>query len=154
MVRLAELTQPRLIFTDLAGHDGAAVLRTMAERVAREGAVPDADALYRKLCEREKLGSTGIGHGVAIPHCKLSGIDRVVVALGVASQGVDFLAVDGEPVRLFFLVVSPDHAPAAHLQCLASISKWVKVDHHVDRILRESDPSAIYAALTDQEEAR
>ncbi len=150
---LSSLTSPDLIFVDLPGADGPTVLRAFAERVVERGIVPDADLLYRRLLEREKLGTTALGHGVAVPHCKIDGLDKVVVALGLFRKGIDFEATDEEPVRLLFLVVSPSAAPAEHLQSLAAISKWVKADHHTERILDLQDPQAIFDLLDKEPES-
>lgn len=127
-------------------------MRAFAERLADGGVVKSANEVYEKLREREELGSTGIGSGVALPHCKLKGIDRVVLAVATSAQGVDFGAVDGEPVRLFFMVLSPVKDPAAHLQSLAAISKWVKADQHVERILKQHDAAAIQELLKEDNE--
>ena len=78
------LTRPELIFSDLPATDRRGVLRELAERVAATGLVRDAGALFRALLEREQLGSTGIGHGVAIPHCKLKGLEQGILAVGIA----------------------------------------------------------------------
>ena len=152
-MRLSSLTRPDLIFADLPGADGPTVLRAFAERVVERGLLPDADLLYRRLLEREKLGTTALGEGVAVPHCKIDGLDEVMVAVGVFSKGIDFETTDGEPVRLLFLVISPTAAPAAHLRSLAAISKWVKADHHVARILKEREPQAIFELLDDLPES-
>ena len=88
-----------------------------------------------------------------MPHCKIDGLDEVVVAVGLFGKGIEFEATDDEPVRLLFLVISPDAAPAEHLQSLAAISKWVKADHHVERILELREPQAIYDLLDKQPEA-
>jgi PTS system nitrogen regulatory IIA component len=146
-VRLGSLTRPDLIFPDLPATDRAGVLHTFAERIAGRGLVANAVDLYQKLLEREQLGSTGIGGGIAIPHCKLQGLKSGVVALGMVPQGVDYGAVDGQPVRLFFLVVSPSGAPAEHLQVLAAISRWIKTGGRAERLLALRDPAAIYDFL-------
>jgi nitrogen PTS system EIIA component len=143
-VPLDAFTQPELIFPELLGGDRTAVLRDLAGRIAALGLVRDADVLYQKLWEREQLGSTGIGAGVAIPHCKMKGLERALLAIGLARQGIDFGAVDDEPVRVLFLLVSPYESPAEHLQALAAISRWVKADHHVEKVLKASDRQAIY----------
>jgi PTS system nitrogen regulatory IIA component len=148
-VLLGSLTRPDLIFLGLPGTDRKTVLHALAEKVAERGRVQDAQDLYAKLQEREQLGSTGVGAGVAIPHCKLSGLGRGIVAIGVTAEGVDFGAVDGRPVRLFFLVVSPSESPGEHLQALAAISRWVKGDPHVAKLLALSDPQAIYDLLEE-----
>jgi fructose-specific phosphotransferase system IIA component len=142
-VSLGSLTRPDLIFTDLPAADRSEVLHALADRIARSGLVRDPEDLFRKLWEREQLGSTGIGGGVAIPHCKLKGLAQGVVALGVVPQGVDFGAMDGEPVCLFFLVISPSESPAEHLRVLAAISRWIKSGRHVQNLLGLRDPQAI-----------
>ncbi len=149
-MKLEALTDPQLVFADLPCFDRSTLLRALAERLVQAGRFDDADGLYGKLWEREQLGSTGIGSGVAVPHCKMSGLDRVVVAVAVLPKGVEFGAVDDKPVRLIFLVVSPEDQPAAHLQCLAAISKWIKADDHVARILGAEDPPTIYSLLREE----
>lgn len=149
-MNLGSLTDPQLIYPDLPGETADGVLHALAVRVAARGLVEDAGKLETRLLEREQLGSTGIGAGVAVPHCKVKGLDRAVVAVGLKRRAVDFSAVDGEPVRLFFLVVSPDDQPAAHLQVLAAISRWVKADQHVERILGLSDRQQIFDFLNGE----
>lgn len=144
---LATLIGPELIFPDLGGSDTPTVLRNLAEGVAEAGRVDDADRLYQKLWEREQLGSTGVGEGVAVPHCKMKGIDRPVMAVGVTSKAIDFGAVDGRPVAVFFLLVSPEDAPAEHLRALAEISRWARVDKHVERIRKARGADEIFELL-------
>lgn len=150
-MRLDSLTEPELIFPELDAATRDDVLRSMAERLEERKVIGSADELYGKLVEREQLGSTGVGSGVAIPHCKLRGLSQVVLAIGIARQGVDFGAVDTKPVRLFFLVVSPTEAPALHLQVLAAISRWLKQNSHVARLLELRDRQAIYHLLEGEE---
>ena len=95
------------------------------------------------------LGSTAIGSGVAIPHCKMENLRRVEVAIGLSREGVEFESEDGRPVQLFFLVVSPTDSPAAHLRALAAISKWVKADRHVERLLALEEPEEIWQLLKE-----
>jgi len=147
-MRLDTLTRPELIFPHLEASDGPEVLRQLASRLVENDRLEiDAEALYRKLSEREELGSTALGSGVAVPHCKLRGIDRVILALGLLDRGIDFGADDGEPVRLFFLVVSPDGAPAEHLRSLAAISRWLKNESHLKRLFELGDAAEIYDLL-------
>ena len=152
-VRLASLTRPELIFPDLpSGPDGDrdAVLRALAGRIAGLGLVSDAEGLFQKLWEREQLGSTGIGDGIAIPHCKLPGLTQGVVAIGMTPGGVGFGAADGEPVRLLFLVLSPSASPGEHLQVLATISRWIKAGTNADRILELREPAAVVRFLEEE----
>ncbi|MGD2114673.1 MAG: PTS sugar transporter subunit IIA [Acidobacteriota bacterium] len=149
-MHIENLTRPELIFPALEAEDREEVLRAFSERLAEERVVDDASELYRKLLEREQLGSTGIGSGVAIPHCKLDHLSEAVLAIGISRKGVEFGAMDSEPVRLFFLLVSPTDAPAIHLQVLAAISKWIKTDRHVPRMLKLKDRGAIYHMLEEE----
>ena len=146
-MRLGSLIRPDLIFPDLPAADRAEVLRAFARRLAERGLVQDADALFDKLWEREQLGSTAIGGGIAIPHCKVDRLNSGVVAVGRTEEGVDFGAADGQPVRLFFLVISPSQAPAEHLQILAAISRWIKVGGRVQALLEQPDAAALYDYL-------
>ena len=154
---LGELTRPDLVFTDLPATDREELLRALAGRVAERGLVASGEDLFQRLWEREQLGSTGIGSGIAIPHCKLAGLKRGIVAVGLvepgagpAGEGVDFGAADGKPVQVLFLVVSPSGSPAEHLQILAALSRWVRADQHAEQILALRDPAAVYDLLQDQ----
>jgi PTS system nitrogen regulatory IIA component len=124
---LLDATRPGLVFPGLAGVDGASVLADLSRRVAAELPVgTPAAEIARRFAEREALGSTALGRGLAVPHCKLAGLDRPWLVVGVHPEGVDFGAPDGEPVRVFLAVVSPPAAPAAHLKVLAAISRWAR----------------------------
>ena len=149
-MRLGALTRPELIFPGLRATDRSQLLRLFADRIAEGGLVRNAEELYQKLWEREQIGPTGIGSGIAIPHCKLKGLPRGVVAIGTVPEGVDFGAVDGRPVRLVFLVISPLESPAEHLQILAALSRWIKTDRHAEGLLALPDPMAIYQYLEQE----
>ena len=97
------------------------------------------------------MGSTGLGSGLAIPHCKLREIDDVVLAVGVSRRGIDFGGADGQPVRLVFLVLSPTDAPALHLQALARISRVIRVPGVLERVSEAATAGEIAAALKDAE---
>lgn len=149
-MQLASLTRPELIFPDLSAEDRQGVLRAFAERIAKLGRVRDAGDLYQRLWEREQLGSTTLGNGVAIPHCKIPKLKEEIVAVGLAPGGVDFGAADGSPVRLFFLVVSPSELPGQHLQVLAAISRWLKSGEHSGKLLSLRTPEAIHDFLRQE----
>lgn len=140
---LASLIRPELVFPDLLGSDRQSVLRSLANSFADAGFITDPEALYRKLGEREDLGTTCVGHAVAIPHCKLKGLKEVLVSVATSSTGVEFGAEDDVPVRLFFTVISPDDSPAAHLQSLALISRWIKANSHVEKLIELSSREEI-----------
>ncbi|HEY1435802.1 MAG TPA: PTS sugar transporter subunit IIA [Thermoanaerobaculia bacterium] len=120
------LVEPRRVFHHLPGTTREEVLEELAARLAAEGAVAEPGELVTRLIDRERLGCTGLGGGVAIPHCKLRGLPGVVVAIASTATPIDFGAADGVPVDLIFLVASPADAPAAHLQALARISRLLR----------------------------
>jgi mannitol/fructose-specific phosphotransferase system IIA component (Ntr-type) len=150
-VRLGSLTRAELIFTDLSALDRAGILRELAARLAGLGLVADGEELAQRLLERESLGSTGIGGGIAIPHCKIDDLTQGILALAVAPRGVDFGAADGKPVQLFFLLISPSASPAQHLQVLATISRWVRAGGSVGQVAGLSTSDEIFDLLQRSE---
>jgi len=149
-VLLSSLVRADLIFPRLEGTDRMGVLRAFAQALAERGVVRDADQLFERLWDREQLGSTAIGAGVAIPHCKLEQIHEVILAVGLSPAGVDFDSVDGKQVHVFFLVLSPADAPAEHLKSLAAISRWAKLDEHATRLMEMHDAASIYDLLREE----
>ena len=121
-MRLANLTHPELIFPHLAGSDRPTVLRAFADRLAEISPVSDAEDLYLRLCEREDLSSTGIGSGVAIPHCRLKKCDNAIGILMQLNEAIDFDSIDGMPVDLVFTLLVPEEAVSSHLESLQVIA--------------------------------
>ncbi len=125
-MKLAPLLTPQTIACNLQARDRRGVLAELSSLLQKAGRVdPDMD-LVTILENREELGSTGIGGGLAIPHVRLKGIPSLQVALGRSVEGVDFGAVDGQPVHIFFLLLAPEEAAGDHLKALASISRLLK----------------------------
>jgi PTS system nitrogen regulatory IIA component len=115
-----------LVLPGLKGRDRDDVLREMVEHLReRAGAVTGED-LFEKLLAREKLGTTAIGGGVAIPHCKVGGLKAPVLVLGLSRRGVDFQSLDGRATHIIFLVLSPLENPGVNLRVLASIAKLLR----------------------------
>jgi len=144
--------ETRRIFFDVNSGSMTDALQDIAGRLKESGDVKDAEDLARRLIEREKLGCTGLGSGIAIPHCKLNGLESVLLAVGISRGGVDFHAIDGKPVRLIFLVLSPAEAPAGHLQALARISRLVKTPGVTEGILSSATPDQVSRLLLEAEE--
>jgi PTS system nitrogen regulatory IIA component len=126
MGRIKDLLQDDLVLEEIGATDKTGVLREFAAHLKHAGKVADADELVRVLLEREALGSTGIGDGIAIPHAKLGAIRDMIVAFGRSSGGVDFQSLDRKPAHLFFLLVTPADRPGDHLKTLARISRILK----------------------------
>ena len=139
---------PRLVFPDIEARSREDALREMARRLAEAGAVRDAEDLSRRLIEREALGCTGLGHGIAIPHCKLKDLNRIVLSIGRCLEPVDFQAADGIPVTILFLILSPAHAPALHLQALARVSRWLRTPGTAESLLAARTREQILEAVS------
>ena len=128
--------------------DKPAILSTLSDLFARGWGL-DAAAVLEQLEERERLGSTGFGRGVAIPHARIAGLNRPVAALLKLRRPVDFAAADGMPVDLVFGLLSPENSGATHLHALAAISRLVR-DERVHEALSEApNAEALYGLLTN-----
>ncbi len=126
MARIKDLLQDDLILEEIRATDKIGVIREFAAHLKHAGKVSDEEELVRVLVEREALGSTGIGDGIAIPHGKLGIIGDVIVAFGRSRSGVDFQTLDCKPAFLFFLLVTPADKTGDHLKTLARISRILK----------------------------
>ena len=111
----------------------------------------DRQRLSHILEEREKLGSTAIGGGIAIPHGKLPGLDHVLAVFGRSPAGVDFESVDGAPTKLFFLLVAPEDSSGMHLKALARISRLLKEGSVRERLLRCSDRAGLLRIIREED---
>ena len=109
----------------------------------------DAEAVVEALITREALGPTGVGHGVALPHARLDGLDRVVGAFVLLDKPIDFSSVDRQPVDLFFALFAPTDAGVDHLKALALVSRTMRDPDICAKLRANSDPSALYAILTE-----
>ena len=135
------------VVPELAGEDSRAVLQELAAELSR--AVPGSSAaeLARGLGEREALGSTALGGGVAIPHCRSRGIDSPQIVIGRHRAGVAFGAPDGAPVRLFVVIAAPVASPGAHLRLLARLARALRDCDRVERLLGAADEEGILSEL-------
>jgi nitrogen PTS system EIIA component len=124
-MKITELLKKEFILEQLKAKSKQEALAELA-CVFSKGSKCDSGAMLRVLLEREKLGSTGIGDGIAIPHGKLAGLDEILVAFGRSREGIAFDALDGKPVHLFFLLMAPENSAGQHLKALAQISRMLK----------------------------
>lgn len=141
------------IVDDLRSETKEGVLRELSDAVCRAVPGMSPDHLASVLMDRESLGSTGIGEGVAIPHGKMPGIDRLIAGFGRSRGGVQFASLDGKPARLFFLVVAPESNSAGmHLKVLARISRLVKDERFRRRLLEAEGAEGLSRALREEDE--
>ena len=129
------------------------VLMEMVGFLKKRNRITKEKDLFEKLIQREKLGSTAIGEGVAIPHCKMKGVKDPIVMLGVSRNGVDFYSLDGNPSHLFFLVVSSPDNPSLNLQILAAIAHLVrKTNSLLKKVLEAKSIPDILDIIREEEE--
>jgi len=151
-VKIVDFLRPEAVNASLAGRTPAEVLAELTRPIATATGL-DAGRLLQTLLDREKLGSTGVGEGVAIPHGKLPGLAGIVAAFGRAPEGIDFRAIDGRPARLFFALFAPESSAGAHLKALARVSRIFRSPAFRDAILSAPDAAAIFR-LIEAEDAR
>lgn len=108
----------------------------------------DARMILETLVQRENLGSTGVGRGIAIPHGRMAGLDRIMSVFARLETPIPFDAIDGEPVDLMFLLLAPQHAGAEHLKALARISRLLRDTHAIETLRASNDREALHAVLT------
>ncbi|MCF8466059.1 MAG: PTS IIA-like nitrogen regulatory protein PtsN [Sneathiella sp.] len=148
-MEISDLIQPRTVFADLKATSKKQALQELARRAATVTGCPER-AILDVLLERERLGTTGIGKGIAIPHGKLPGIDHVYGIFAKLSAGVDFDSMDNLPVDLLFLLLAPESAGADHLKALARVSRTLRDKGRCEKLRGSHDADALYAILTEE----
>jgi PTS system nitrogen regulatory IIA component len=151
-MKLIEFLQPSAVLGDLSGPTAQAVLADLCRPIAAARHV-DNQRLLDVLLEREKLGSTGIGDGVAIPHGKVPGLPSLTASFGRSRAGVDFKAIDGKPTHLFFALFAPENSAGLHLKALARISRIFKSAAFREAVLAADDAAGMYR-LIEQEDSK
>jgi len=146
---LAELLHPERVRIGLAISDKEAALRTVASLLCMPEGAANEEVVYDVLLERERLASTGIGSGVAIPHGRYDGVDELRAAVAVCPAGVDFDAVDSLPVRILVGIVGPRSMPQKHLAALAGVSRVLRNDEKREALLKAVDNADAYRMLIE-----
>ncbi len=153
MIDIADILSPEGVFVDLQSCSSKRqVLKKLAEHAA---GLIDADAqqLLEALMERERLGTTGVGHGIAIPHARLDQLDKVVGLFARLDQPIDFEALDDQPSDLIFMLLAPNSADADSLKALARVSRVLRDNGLRQRLRQAGDADAIYRMLTEKPES-
>lgn len=149
-----EFVNAKAVAADLKATTKEGVIKELSGFLAKAGAIKDDKTLVRTLLDREALGSTGIGQGVGIPHGKCSTVKELVAAFGVSKRGVDFNALDGEPVYIFFLLLAPEDSAGPHLKALARISRLLKDKYVRDSLIKAENEQEILRILKEEDEKR
>lgn len=150
-MKISDVLHKEAILVDLKSVDKKGVLEELVEPVAQFAGV-NPEALVKVLMDRERLGSTGIGQGIGIPHGKLKHLETLLLGFGLSRKGVDFESMDGRPTHIFFLLVTPENSTGLHLKLLARISRILKNDIFKDRLLNATDRGEVLDIIGEEDE--
>ena len=150
-MKIAEFLKPESVLAELASSNKGEVLKELSASLAKSNPTIPVSRLALVLEERERLGSTGIGEGVAIPHGKLPGLPNLSASFGVSRGGVDFEAIDGKRTHLFFALVAPENSAGLHLKALARISRLFKNSSFREAILAARSSDEIYSLIVRED---
>lgn len=151
-MKLSDYLRQDLIQADLRPRNKADCLRQLIDMVAAAGVVRDPGDSLQRLLERERVISTGIGNGVAIPHAKSANVKGLVIGVARVAAGLDFDALDGRPVHVLFLLLGPQEAASQHVRLLARIARLVKSEGFLDRLKAAASAEAIYQLIREEDE--
>jgi PTS system nitrogen regulatory IIA component len=150
-MKILDVLPKEAIIVDLKSRTKPEVLAELVAPLAGLAGV-NPEELVQVLHERERLGSTGIGGGIGIPHGKLKNLDNLLIGFGLSRRGVDFESLDGEPTRIFFLLMTPENSTGLHLKMLARISRILKNEPFKERLLKAESPDQIYEIIKEEDE--
>lgn len=154
MIRLEQILTPGRSLVNVPGGSKKRVLEQIANLVARDLVDLDSQDIFESLVAREKLGSTGFGNGIAIPHCRLQGCAAPVSAVLRLDAAVDFDAIDGVPVDLLFVLLVPEAATDEHLELLRQIASMLDRSDVRDRLRHAQDSENLYQVVVDVQNAQ
>jgi PTS system nitrogen regulatory IIA component len=151
MLRLADYLREDLVLWELPSLDKSSFLKALASEAATRVSAVDEKELLARLLEREGERSTGVGGGLALPHARVSGLERTVLLVGRARQGLDFAAPDGHPVDLFFLLLSPADARSEHLRLLARVARIFAPEGILGKMRAAPGPKQLFQLLLEED---
>ena len=150
-MKISDILKKEHVIKELNSCDKKNVLDELSSFLEAEGEITNKESLLAALIEREKLGSTGIGENIAIPHAKISEIDKIITVFGRSKNGVEFESLDQKPVNFIFLVIAPENSTSQHLKALARISRLFKNASLRESVLRTNEADQIYSILVDED---
>ena len=150
-MKITDLLSPDMVIADLKGATKPEVLNELAKAMSARYPEIKLSDLTAVLGERERLGSTAIGDGIAIPHGKLRGVTKIIGAFGRHQRGVDFDSLDGGPSQLFFVLVAPEDSASLHLKALARVSRLLKEASFRTRLLGAKDSAELYSLIKEED---
>jgi len=150
-MQLNQILKIEFINANLSARNKDEALAELINTITQGGIKLKQSSIIEILTQRENLGSTGIGDGVAIPHGKIPELDEIIVAFGRSMEGIPFNSLDGKPVHLFFLLLAPENSSGQHLKILAKISKMLKDVDFRKKLLKAESKSDLYNIILHQE---
>ena len=150
-MNLLDILTPECIKAPLESTDKLGVIGELVDLLAQQDLAKDPDALKDAVWTREQTRTTGIGHGLAIPHGKCAGLSGLAMAIGKPAEPMDFEAIDQQPVRLIVLLASPPDRTSDHIQALARISRLISLESFREQVYEAESAEAIYELLKEQE---
>jgi nitrogen PTS system EIIA component len=150
-MNISDILKKESIVPDLVSTTKHGIIQELSRALAAAANAPAQD-IAAVLMEREALGSTGIGGGIAIPHGKLTAVTEVILGFGRSRSGVEYDSLDGRPVHIFFLLLTPENSSGSHLKVLAQISKLLKMEHFKQGLKTADTLDDIYDIILEQDE--
>ena len=150
-MKITDILKQESIIENLVSTDKASTLEELSIFLKSKGLVSNKENLLNALMEREKLGSTGIGENVAIPHAKISEINQIITIFGRSKEGIEFDSLDKKPVHFIYLVLAPANSSGQHLKVLARISRLLKNKSLREAIMSATDTNQIYSIISDED---
>jgi nitrogen PTS system EIIA component len=150
-MKISNLLNEENIISDLKSLDKKEAIKELAEPIAKSFNI-DIETLIKVLMEREKLGTTGIGEGIGLPHGKMKELESPAVSFGISKKGVNFDSIDGLPTYIFFLLLTPDEATVMHLQLLAQVSGLLRNKQIREALLTVTDKKEILSIIKNGED--
>lgn len=150
-MQLTEILEPDCVKVPLPAKTKQGAIFALAEVLAGHAGIDDVQALKDAIWEREQIRTTGIGHGIAIPHGKVSDCERLVMAVGICEEPVEFGAIDGKPVEVIFLLASPLDQTGPHIQALATISRMLTNPELRQAIRTAASGEALYGLIAEHD---
>jgi PTS system nitrogen regulatory IIA component len=150
-MKISDILKLDAIIADLKAKNKPEAIKELSQAVSPVAGA-EVEDVAAVLLEREHLGSTGIGGGIAIPHGKLEAVKSIAVGFGRSIKGIEFESLDNRPVHLFFLLLTPEHSTGGHLKVLAQISKLLKMDQFKERLLAAGSTEQIHQIILENDE--
>ncbi len=150
-MKIDEILKKESVIADLLGDNKVEVIKEMTQCLKKNNFIKNDQALFETLMEREKLGSTGIGENVAIPHGKSDEVTQIITVLARSKNGVEFESLDQKPVHFVCMVIAPAHSTGQHLKVLARISRIFKNQGLREDILNAGNSDSIYSILIHED---